>query len=94
MLETIDRNSKLNIDGIRKYLNDLVTNSIKISVGGYNNLFQTDDNRNFWQNMANECAVAIVFNNENSEIFIIGSHCNVNQFQDKMLTVLKLKQPI
>ena len=88
LLESMDRNNKLNVPGIRKYLDDLAENSTKMGLGAYNNLFQRDLLQ-FWQNMANECGVSIMFNDENNEILIIGLSENVKSYQDKLLKVIK-----
>ena len=89
LLEAMSRDAKLNVDGIRKFLDDLVASSTKMGLGKYAHLFDGNDAMKFWNALANECNMSVVFDAANAQILMIGLNENVKQFQDEMLQIIK-----
>ena len=89
LMEAMSRDSKLNVNGLRKFMDDLVASSTKMGLGKYCYLFEQNDSMRFWKELANECSISIVFDSENKQILMIGLEENVKEYQDKLLQIIK-----
>merc|ERR1712083_1030349 len=89
LVESMSREHKLNVEGIRKFMDDLVANSTKMALGQYVHLFQGSDLMEFWVSMADECGVSVVFDAQNGQILIIGLKVNVAEYQGRLLQIIK-----
>lgn len=89
LMEAMSRDSKLNVNGIRKFMDDLVASSTKMGLGKYCYLFEQNDSMSFWKELANGCNISIVFDSENKQILMIGLEENVKEYQDKLLQIIK-----
>ena len=92
LLESKSRDNKLNVDGIRNFIGNLVENSIKMGLAKYSYLFDQNDSMQFWLKLAIESNVCIIFNKEQNEILIIGLQSDVENYQSKLLQIIKKVQ--
>lgn len=88
LVESMSKEQKLNVEGIRNFMDDLVGNSTKMALGQYLYLFE-GDLMAFWVSLADECGVSVVFDAKDGQILIIGLKVNVSEFQGRMLEIIK-----
>lgn len=86
---SLDNNRKLNTNGIRDFMTDIIHSSQQISFGNFSNLFATENLKQFWNSIANENKVAIIIDCNVNELYIIGVSGNVQLFETKLIAILK-----